>query len=50
MKMTAGEITEDFSNVRLTGHDFLDIGTGDIASTNYPGGPSQAADQADEVA
>jgi len=46
---TAGTVTQDFSNVRLTGHDFLDIGTGDIASTNYPGGPLQAADQSDEV-
>ena len=44
-----GDITEDFSNVRLTGHDFLDIGTGDFATTNYPGGPSQPADQSDEV-
>ena len=46
---TSTTITTDFSNVRLTGHDFLDIGTGDIATTNYPGGPSQPADQADEV-
>jgi len=45
----AGTITEDYSNIRLTGHDFLSIGTGDIISSNYPGGPSQAADQADEV-
>ena len=28
--------TERFSNVRLTGHDFLDIGTGGFADTNYP--------------
>ena len=46
---TATTITTGFSNVRLTGHDFLDIGTGDIGTTNYPGGPSQAADQSDEV-
>jgi hypothetical protein len=38
-----------FSNVRLTGHDFLDIGTGGFADTNYPGGPNQAPDQEDEV-
>ena len=25
-----------FSQVRLTGHDFLDIGTGNFADTNYP--------------
>ena len=42
-------ISTKFSNVRLTGHDFLDIGTGDFTTSNYPGGPSQAADQTDEV-
>jgi hypothetical protein len=46
---TSSDVTTGFSNVRLTGHDFLDIGTGDILSTNYPGGPAQAADQTDEV-
>ena len=42
-------IRANFSNVRLTGHDFLDIGTGDIITTNYPGVPSQPADQASEI-
>jgi hypothetical protein len=28
-----------YSQVRLTGHDFLDIGTGGFADTNYPGTP-----------
>jgi hypothetical protein len=28
-----------FSQVRLTGHDFLDIGTGNFVDTNYPGVP-----------
>jgi hypothetical protein len=46
---TTTTITRKYSNVRLTGHDFLDIGTGDIITTNYPGVPSQAADQNDEV-
>ena len=46
---TVAEVTENFSNVRLTGHDFLDIGTGDFTTSNYPGGPSQPADQGDEV-
>ena len=46
---TAVTVTRDFSNVRLTGHDFLDIGTGGFADTNYPGDASQAADQSDEV-
>ena len=41
--------TADFSNIRLTGHDFLNIGTGDITTTNYPGIPTQLADQEDEV-
>ena len=45
----AGNITRNFSNVRLTGHDFLSVGTGDIITTNYPGVPSQPADQSDEV-
>jgi len=43
------DVTVNFSNVRLTGHDFLDIGTGGFADTNYPGAASQPADQADEV-
>jgi hypothetical protein len=29
-------IKEEYSQVRLTGHDFLDIGTGNINSTRYP--------------
>ena len=28
-----------YSQVRLTGHDFLDIGTGNFTNTNYPGIP-----------
>jgi len=46
---TATTITTGYSNIRLTGHDFLSIGTGDFTTSNYPGGPSQAADQSDEV-
>jgi hypothetical protein len=45
----AGSITANFSNIRLTGHDFLNIGTGDFTTTNYPGSESQPPDQADEV-
>ena len=41
--------TVKFSNIRLTGHDFLSIGTGDFTTTNYPGTPTQPADQTDEV-
>ena len=44
-----GNVTTKFSNVRLTGHDFLDVGTGGAADTNYPGEPLQPADQQDEV-
>ena len=38
-----------YSNSRLTGHDFLSIGTGDKVSTNYPGVPLQDSSQANEV-
>jgi hypothetical protein len=38
-----------YSQVRLTGHDFLDIGTGNFAETNYPGIPTQPAIQANET-
>ena len=44
-----GSITTGFSNVRLTGHDFLNIGTGDFTTTNYPGSESQPPDQSDEI-
>ena len=29
-------IRERYSQVRITGHDFLDVGTGGFAATNYP--------------
>jgi len=32
-------IRRRYSQVRLTGHDFLDIGTGNFTLTNYPGLP-----------
>ena len=38
-----------YSNARLTGHDFLSIGTGDKITTNYPGEPTQPKSQANEV-
>jgi hypothetical protein len=48
---TTATIRQNYSNIRLTGHDFLDIGTGGISTTNYPdlNGYTQAPDQADEV-
>jgi hypothetical protein len=42
-----------YSQVRLTGHDFLDIGTGNFADTNYPneiyGAPVNTPDQTKET-
>jgi len=42
-----------FSQVRLTGHDFLDIGTGNFDETNYPnevfGAPENEPNQANET-
>jgi hypothetical protein len=38
-----------FSQVRLTGHDFLDIGTGGFTKTNYPNVPLQLPDQTKET-
>jgi hypothetical protein len=38
-----------FSQVRLTGHDFLDIGTGNFTDTNYPGTPLNLPNQANET-
>ena len=38
-----------YSQVRLTGHDFLSIGTGNFANTNYPGTPLIAADPTKET-
>jgi hypothetical protein len=46
---TTIQFTRKYSNCRFTGHDFLDIGTGGFADTNYPNEPSQPADQSDEV-
>ncbi len=36
---TATTIRRRYSQVRLTGHDFLDIGTGNFTESNYPGLP-----------
>lgn len=38
-----------YSQVRLTGHDFLDIGTGNFTETNYPNTPTQPAIPANET-
>jgi hypothetical protein len=46
---TGLNVRKEFSLVRLTGHDFLQIGTGDSTSTNWPGNPTQPPSQADQV-
>jgi hypothetical protein len=46
---SAVTIRYDYSNIRLTGHDFLSIGTGGVVSTNYPGAPLQDSAQGNEV-
>ena len=38
-----------YSQVRLTGHDFLNIGTGNTTTTNYPGTPINAPVQSQQV-
>ena len=38
-----------YSQVRLTGHDFLNIGTGNFAESNYPNTPLQDPVQANET-
>ena len=46
---TTVNVRKEFSLVRLTGHDFLQIGTGDRTTTNWPGNPTQPASQADQI-
>ena len=46
---TNADLRARFSQVRLTGHDFLDIGTGNEIETNYPGLPNQAPIPANET-
>jgi hypothetical protein len=46
---TAVTIRRRYSQVRLTGHDFLDIGTGNFTQTNYPGLPLQDPIPANET-
>jgi hypothetical protein len=42
-------IRYNYSQIRLTGHDFLNIGTGGITTTNYPNTPLQPPSQGNEV-
>jgi len=46
---TAVTIRYKYSQIRLTGHDFLSIGTGGVSTTNYPGTPTQPASQGNET-
>ena len=46
---TAITLRSKYSQIRLTGHDFLSIGTGGTVTTNYPGEPTQAAAQGNET-
>jgi len=46
---TAVTLRSKYSQIRLTGHDFLSIGTGGTVTTNYPGEPTQSASQGKET-
>ena len=46
---TSITIREKYSQVRLTGHDFLDVGTGNFADTNYPNSPYNPVAQENEI-
>ena len=46
---TTISLRSKYSQVRLTGHDFLSIGTGGVTTTNYPGEPTQPPAQGNEV-
>jgi hypothetical protein len=42
-------IRSKYSQVRISGHDFLNVGTGNKAATNYPGLPVNAPEKENEV-
>ena len=46
---TTVSVRKEFSQVRLTGHDFLNVGTGGTDTTNWPGNPTQGKVQANQV-
>ena len=43
------QVRKEYSQVRLTGHDFLNVGTGGTDTTNWPNSPSQAKQQQNQV-
>jgi hypothetical protein len=47
--LDAASLRLRYSQVRLTGHDFLDIGTGSFVESNYPGTPLQDPIPANET-
>jgi len=42
-------VRKEYSQVRLTGHDFLNVGTGGTDTTNWPNSPTQSKVQANQV-
>jgi hypothetical protein len=42
-------VRRNYSQTRLTGHDFLNIGTGNVITTNYPNTPTIPPTQGNEV-
>ena len=42
-------VRKEYSQVRLTGHDFLNVGTGGTDTTNWPNNPTQSKSQANQV-
>ena len=42
-------VRKEFSLVRLTGHDFLQVGTGGTDTTNWPNNPTQSPNQTYQV-
>ena len=42
-------VRKEFSLVRLTGHDFLQVGTGGTDTTNWPNNPTQSPNQSYQV-
>ena len=43
------QVRKEYSQVRLTGHDFLNVGTGGTDTTNWPNTPTQAKQQQNQV-
>ena len=43
------QVRKEYSQVRLTGHDFLNVGTGGTDTTNWPNNPTQGKQQQNQV-